>query len=146
MTIQNRGYGICALVFGLCVGLALLAGSVSAQQSWVDEINLTPNFYKTSYPGSNWEPYSQRLQTVKEAVDRADTRTVKSEMGKWFKMLRAREQGIHERRCRRVVQLCVDGHADPGIRHHGSTGARRRHRAGLLSRCLDVSWCERRPL
>ena len=25
MTIQNRGYGICALVFGLCVGLALLA-------------------------------------------------------------------------------------------------------------------------
>ena len=36
------------------------------------------------------------MQTVKEAVDRADTRTVKSEMGKWFKMLRAREQGIHD--------------------------------------------------
>ena len=52
MTIQNRGYGICALVFGLCVGVALLAGSAFAQQSsWIDEINNSLNFYKTSYPG-----------------------------------------------------------------------------------------------
>ncbi len=96
MNRRNRGYRICALVFGLCVGLGLLAGSAFAEQSWVDEINNSLNFYKVTYPGSNWEPYSQRLQTVKEAVDRADTRTVKSEMGKWFKMLRARDQGIHD--------------------------------------------------
>jgi hypothetical protein len=33
---------------------------------------------------------------VKEAADRGDTKTVKTEMGKWFKMLRARDQGIHD--------------------------------------------------
>ena len=96
MNSQRRGYGLWALFFGLCIGAGLLLGTAFAQQSWVDEINNSLNFYKTSYPGLNWEPYSQRLQTVKEAVDRADTQTVKSEMGKWFKMLRTRDQGIHD--------------------------------------------------
>ena len=97
MSIQKKSCGFCVLSVGLCLGVVLLAGAVFSQQSaWVDEINNSLNFYKASYPGSNWEPYSKRLQTVKEAVDRADTRTVKSEMGKWFKMLRARDQGIHD--------------------------------------------------
>ena len=96
MNSQRRGYGLWALFFGLCIGAGLLLGTAFAQQSWVDEINNSLNFYKTSYPGLNWEPYSQRLQTVKEAVARADTRTVKTEMGKWFKMLRTRDQGIHD--------------------------------------------------
>ncbi len=97
MNSRKRSYASCALIFGLCLGLALFAGATFAQQSaWVEEINNSLNFYKTSYPGPNWEPYSQRLQIVKEAVDRADTRTVKSEMGKWFKMLRVRDQGIHD--------------------------------------------------
>ncbi len=96
MNSQTKRYGLFALLFGLCLGVALLMGTALAQSTWVDEINGSLNFYKTSYPGSNWEPYSQRLQTVKEAVDRGDTKTVKSEMGKWFKMLRARDQGIHD--------------------------------------------------
>lgn len=96
MNSQTRGYGFCALVFALCLGAGVLVGTAWAQSTWVDEINGSLNFYKTSYPGSNWEPYSQRLQTVKAAVDRGDTRTVKTEMGKWFKMLRTRDQGIHD--------------------------------------------------
>lgn len=96
MDSRRNGDGLCALLIGLCLGVGLLVGSAFAEQSWVDEINNSLNFYKASYPGSNWEPYSQRLQAVKEAVDRADTKTVKSEMGKWFKMLRARDQGIHD--------------------------------------------------
>ena len=67
---------------------SLLIGNVGAQQSWVDELNGSLNFYKTSYPGANWEPYSQRLAIVKDAIGRGDTKTVKTEMGKWFKMLR----------------------------------------------------------
>ena len=96
MNSHRRAYGFSALVLGFCVGVGLFAGTAFADQSWVDEINNSLNFYKTSYPSSNWEPYSQRLQTVKEAVARADTRTVKTEMGKWFKMLRTRDQGIHD--------------------------------------------------
>lgn len=96
MNSQTKRYGLFALLFGLCLGVALLMGTALAQSTWVDEINGSLNFYKTSYPGSNWEPYSQRLQTVKAAVDRGDTRTVKTEMGKWFKMLRTRDQGIHD--------------------------------------------------
>lgn len=96
MNSHRAGYGLWALVFGCCLGTSLLLGHVDAQQSWVDEINGSLNFYKTSYPGANWEPYSQRLAVVKDAIGRGDTKTVKTEMGKWFKMLRTREQGIHD--------------------------------------------------
>jgi hypothetical protein len=96
MNTRKRGQGFRALCFGLCIGSSLLLGTAFAQQSWIDDINTSLNFYKTSYPGPNWEPYSQRLQTVKEAVGRGDTKMVKTEMGKWFKMLRTRDQGIHD--------------------------------------------------
>ncbi len=84
------------LVIGLCIGTSLLLGTAGAQQSWVDELNGSLTFYKTSYPGANWEPYSERLAVVKDAIGRGDNKTVKTEMGKWFKMLRTREQGIHD--------------------------------------------------
>ncbi|MCW5798001.1 MAG: hypothetical protein KIT40_05840 [Nitrospira sp.] len=96
MNRQTKRYALCVLLCALCVGAGWLMGTAWAQSTWVDEINGSLNFYKTSYPGSNWEPYSQRLQMVKEAVDRGDTKTVKKEMGTWFKMLRARDQGIHD--------------------------------------------------
>ena len=96
MNSHRPGYGLWALLFGFCLGTSLLLGNVGAQQSWVDELNGSLNFYKTSYPGANWEPYSQRLAIVKDAIGRGDTKTVKTEMGKWFKMLRTRDQGIHD--------------------------------------------------
>ena len=96
MNTERTEYGFWALFIGLCLGSGLLLGTAFAEQSWVDDINTSLNFYKTNYPGSNWEPYSQRLQTVKEAVGRGDTKLVKTEMGKWFKMLRTRDQGIHD--------------------------------------------------
>lgn len=96
MNTQRIGNGFWSLCFGLCIGSSLLFGTALAQQSWVDEINTSLNFYKANYPGSNWEPYSQRLQVVKEALGSGDTKRVKTEMGKWFKMLRTRDQGIHD--------------------------------------------------
>ncbi len=96
MNSHRPGYGLWALLFGFCLGTSLLLGTVGAQQSWVDELNGSLNFYKTSYPGANWEPYSQGLAIVKNAIGRGDNKTVKTEMGKWFKMLRTRDQGIHD--------------------------------------------------
>jgi len=77
----------------LC-GLAVV--SMGVQTSWVDEINNSLSFTAANYPGSNWEPYKQKIGIVHDAVGRGDNQAVKKEMGKWFKMLRQRDHGINE--------------------------------------------------
>ena len=77
----------------LC-GLAVV--SMAVQTSWVDEINNSLSFTAANYPGSNWEPYKQKIGIVHDAVGRGDNQAVKKEMGKWFKMLRQRDHGINE--------------------------------------------------
>lgn len=86
-----------AMIVVIGCALALFAGGVAlAQSSWIDELTNSVGFYKTSYPNSNWEPYLSELGMVKEALARGDQRIVRSKMGKWFKMLRDREHGIHD--------------------------------------------------
>jgi hypothetical protein len=96
MKIQRwrRNGLIGILLFGVFVLGGISLGH--AQITWVDEIGKSLNFYKVNYPTSNWEPYSLKLETIKEAVNGRDQRTVKMEMGKWFKMLRMREYGIND--------------------------------------------------
>jgi hypothetical protein len=77
-------------------GLCLLAGIAWAQTSWVDELNNSLIFYKANYPAFDWAPYEQKLTLVRGAVDRGDQRTVKTEMNRWFKMLRNRDHGISD--------------------------------------------------
>jgi hypothetical protein len=74
----------------------LASGAALAQNTWVDELSNSLNFYKANYPGSNWEPYNEKLVHVRDAIGRGDQRTVKTEMGKWFKMLRNRDHGIND--------------------------------------------------
>jgi hypothetical protein len=94
---RPREYGRPASVLVLLGVVALLAASIGfAQTNWVDEIGNSLNFYKINYPTSSWEPYSTKLETVKEAVNAGDQRKVRVEMGKWFKMLRARDHGIND--------------------------------------------------
>ena len=85
---------VAVMTFGLLSFLAVGIGR--ADQTWVDEISNSLHVYQTNYPNSNWEPYSHKLDVVKQAVTSGDQRAVKSEMGKWFKMLRAREYGISD--------------------------------------------------
>jgi hypothetical protein len=91
---QHHGPAIVLLILGVFPLLALGIGF--AQTNWVDEIGNSLNVYKINYPTSNWEPYNTKLQTIKEAVNGGDQRKVKVEMGKWFKMLRARDYGIND--------------------------------------------------
>ncbi|HKC94891.1 MAG TPA: hypothetical protein VKB81_12825 [Nitrospira sp.] len=81
------GGALCCLAF---------TGVASAQTNWVDEINNSLTFSAANYPGSNWEPYQQKISLVRDAVSRGDNQSVKREMGKWFKMLRNREGGISD--------------------------------------------------
>ena len=81
------------------IGVALCCLSIvgmAAQTTWVDEINNSLSFTASNYPGSNWEPYKQKIGMVHDAVGRDDNQAVKTEMGKWFKMLRHRDHGINE--------------------------------------------------
>jgi hypothetical protein len=81
----------------LCFGLLLVTGSqAEVQTNWIDELSGSVAFYKSNYPSSNWDPYIGKLTLVKEALARGDQSTVRKEMGKWFKMLRSREHGIHD--------------------------------------------------
>lgn len=84
-------------IVAVACALALFAGGVAlAQTNWVDELTNSVSFYKTNYPTSNWDPYLSELTLVKEALIRGDQRMVRTEMGKWFKMLRNRDHGIHD--------------------------------------------------
>ena len=84
-------------IVAVSCALALFAGGVAlAQTNWIDELTNSVNFYKTNYPTSNWDPYLSELTLVKEALVRGDQRIVRTEMGKWFKMLRNRDYGIHD--------------------------------------------------
>lgn len=83
------------LVAGV-VGCFLILGQALAETTWIDEIANSLAFSKTNYPTSNWEPYSQKLMLVQDALQHGDQRTIKTEMSKWFKMLRARDHGISD--------------------------------------------------
>ena len=86
---------IRALLIGSALCLAVV-GVAWAQTNWVDEIDTSLAFSTANYPNSNWEPYHQKLRIVREAVSSGDNRTVKTEMGKWFRMLRYRDNGISD--------------------------------------------------
>ncbi|HEX6950036.1 MAG TPA: hypothetical protein VF127_10605 [Nitrospira sp.] len=86
--------GACLLIGAALCGLAVV--SIAAETAWVDEINNSLSFTAANYPGSNWQPYQQKIRLVHDAVGRGDNQAVKMEMGKWFKMLRHRDHGINE--------------------------------------------------
>lgn len=76
--------------------LAFVPTATAAETMWIDELSNSVNFYKATYPNSDWTPYQDKLTLVRQAVDRGDQRTVRMEMGKWFRMLRNRDHGIHD--------------------------------------------------
>jgi hypothetical protein len=83
------------MIFGIGL-LAFAPTATAAETAWIDELSNSVSFYKATYPSSDWAPYQDKLTLVREAVDRGDQRTVRMEMGKWFKMLRNRDYGIHD--------------------------------------------------
>lgn len=87
---------VVAVLAASLVGLLSQVSLSRAETAWIDDIANSLAFSKTNYPTSNWEPYSQKLGLVQAALQRGDQRTVKTEMSKWFKMLRARDHGISD--------------------------------------------------
>lgn len=101
ITATSRKGGIMKTMIGTMLLASVLVcffgfGQALAEMTWADDIANSLAFSKTNYPTSNWEPYSQKLGLVQDALHRGDQRTIKAEMSKWFKMLRARAHGISD--------------------------------------------------
>ena len=99
-----KAIGAFLIAAALC-GLAVV--TMAAQTSWVDEINNSLSFTAANYPNSNWEPYQHKIRLVHDAVGRGDNQVVKMEMGKWFKMLKDREYGIHPKAADELFRIAV---------------------------------------
>lgn len=84
------------LVFGAACALCLLmSGTAIGQQgTWTNEIANSLTLYESLYPSSNFKPYNVQLTRVEAAVNKGDKKGVRTEMRKWFKMLRKRAHGI----------------------------------------------------
>ena len=68
-----------------------------AQTTWVDDIaNALGSYFKANYPTYDFAPYLKKLTLVREALGREDRRTMKVEMGAFFKLLTNRGHGISE--------------------------------------------------
>jgi hypothetical protein len=105
---------ILVTIAAVSCALALFAGGIAFAEStnWMDELTGSVNFYKARYPTTdnqpaNWEPYLSELNLMKKAGIRGDAQTVRVGMGKWFKMLKNREYGIHPKAADELFRIAV---------------------------------------
>ena len=101
-------------IVAVSCALVLFAGGVALAQStnWMDELSGSVNFYKSRYPTTNdvpanWEPYLSELTLMKKASIRGNPEAVRVGMGKWFKMLKNREYGIHPKAADELFRIAV---------------------------------------
>ena len=87
---------LSVVLVATCTSWLLTLGVAQAQCAWCDEISNALIFYQETYPNSNFEPYHDTLIVVRNALGRDDSRTVRSEMTKFFTMLRKREHAIND--------------------------------------------------
>lgn len=79
--------GACALSF-------IMAGTASAQGTWVEEVGNFLAFYQTIHPSLDWTPYIEELSRARDGMRAGDQLTVTHAMNEFQKMLRARAQGL----------------------------------------------------
>jgi hypothetical protein len=74
----------------------LLVGSALAAETWVDEVWNMVVFEKAAYPGSNFDPYFEKLTAIRNGLAGGDQLIVKKETDRFLKMLADRVSGIHD--------------------------------------------------
>jgi hypothetical protein len=78
-------------------GTAPALGVVPSPLTWVDDIiNALGQYFKPNYPTVDFVPYLKRLTVVRDALNRRDLRSVKVEMGAFFRLLTNRSYGISQ--------------------------------------------------
>lgn len=83
------------VAFSVCLGLALMAPAPTRGETlWVYELGDSLMFYQMKYPGGNWTPYIEKLDLVKEGLDRGNPAIVRLALDSFLTMLRTRDHGI----------------------------------------------------
>lgn len=93
--IYGRMWGVLLAACTMALAL-LLTGPVLAAETWVDEIWNMVAFEKAAYPGSNFDPYFEKLAKMRDGLAGGDEQAVKREMDQLLKMLANRANGIHD--------------------------------------------------
>jgi hypothetical protein len=79
--------GVSALWF-------IMAGPVSAQGTWVEELGNFLSFYQTIHPSLDWTPYLEELTRARHGMRAGDQLTVNHAMNEFQRMLRTRADGL----------------------------------------------------
>jgi len=87
---------LVGLAAAFAVSLLTLGVALASDCGWCDEMANSLTFYKATYPASNFDPYSEKVGIVRDAMSRGDEKTAKAEIGKLFQMLRTRAHGIND--------------------------------------------------
>ena len=93
----------------VCLGMALTgAAPTNAGTLWVYDLGDCLMFYQTKYPEGNWIPYIEKLDLVKEGLDRGDQAVVRLAMDSFLTMLGTRDQGIANAAAHALYQTSLD--------------------------------------
>lgn len=79
---------------GVCGLWLIMAGTVLAQGTWVEEVGNSLAFYQTIHPDADWTPYIDELTRARDGVRAGDQLTVTRAMNEFQKMLRMRAHGL----------------------------------------------------
>ncbi len=92
--INGKIFGV---LFAVCGMTLLLTSSVlAAGGAWVDEVWNMVVFEKASFPGSNFDPYFEKLGRIRNDLIEDNHLSVKTETNQFLKMLADRAYGIHD--------------------------------------------------
>ena len=80
----------------IAVLVLMWSGVALAGTTWVDDVWNMVMFEKASYPGSDFDPYLQKLGRIRTGLDRDDQRIAKIETDGFLKMLADRKHGIND--------------------------------------------------
>lgn len=79
-----------------CALVLMCSGVVLASETWVDEVRNMVMFEKANNPGSDFDPYIQKLERIRIGLDREDQHIVTMETDRFLKMLVDRKHGIND--------------------------------------------------
>jgi hypothetical protein len=95
--------------FSVCLGMALTGTApTNAGALWVYELGDCLMFNQTKYPEGNWLPYIEKLDLVKEGLDRGDLAVVRLALDSFLTMLRTRDHGIADAAAHDLYQTSLD--------------------------------------
>ena len=110
--------GVCALCF-------IMAGTVSAQGTWVEELGNFLAFYQTIHPGLEWTPYSEELTRARDGLRAGDQLTVTQAMKEFQKLLRTRAYGLNAAAAEDLYNLTLTVRPFEGMEGESRVGEQR---------------------